>query len=144
MGPEFGHPGHTHELASIRRWKVQAAATVSLSGKVVLADKLSDGLKVYIVSSRSGLLGEWNVPPGGEVETTVPSALIAPGDILDFIVDCGGNNGFDSYLWNPAIHDSSTKALIAESLKDFLGPPPERWTSLAQALLCANEFVFVD
>ena len=144
VGPEFGHPGHTHELASIRRWKVQTAATVSLSGKVVLADKQSDGLKVYIVSSRSGLLGEWSVPPAGEVETMVPSVAIAPGDILDFIVDCGENNGFDSYLWNPAVRDAGSKALIAESLKDFLGPPPERWTSLAQALLCANEFVFVD
>ena len=79
------------------------------------------------------------------------------GDTIDFVVDCRGEVGFDSFSWSPVLKyiSDGTKVAADETREwnaksDFSGPPKEKlkslstWEKYAQVLLLANEFVFVD
>ena len=74
------------------------------------------------------------------------------GETIDFIVDLRGDLNSDSFTWTPRlryVEADGTKAELWNAKTDFAGPaqskkpltPLERY---AQALLLANEFVFVD
>jgi hypothetical protein len=79
---------------------------------------------------------------------------VAAGETLDFVVDCLKNNSYDSFTWPVAVvlntlDDGKTTERQYESPKDFRGPARARTRlspleQYAQALLLANEFVFVD
>jgi hypothetical protein len=76
------------------------------------------------------------------------------GDTLDFVVDCLANESHDSFTWPvivdlSAVEDGKQSARRFEAARDFRGPAPARTRlsaleQYAQALLLANEFVFVD
>ena len=144
LGAGSGHPGFRSDLSAVRRWTPGLAATISISGLITLSSPQSDGIVARIISSQKGLVGEWKVPPTGKVEASVASFNVTAGETLDFLVDCGGNDGFDSFIWNPIVQDAATHVVLGNAERDFTPPAPEAWKELAQALLCANEFIFVD
>ncbi len=85
--------------------------------------------------------------------TDVASLSVAPGETIDFVVDCRQSDDSDSFSWAPVIRTKqvagSANSLVQlwHSVNDFSGPAPARssaWEQLAQALLVSNEFVFVD
>ncbi len=98
-----GHPGDDLAHASVRRWTAPAAATIGITATLEHAAVQGDGVRARIVSSRSGLLGEWSVHHGS-VQTSVAGVQVRSGDTIDFIVDCRDNNDSDSFGWSPTIH----------------------------------------
>jgi hypothetical protein len=77
------------------------------------------------------------------------------GDTIDFVTDCRGNVGCDSFTWAPMIKYAGSREEGEgrrewDAKNDFSGPPKEKppaltpWEKYAQVLLLANELVFVD
>ena len=149
-----GHAGNDLQHAAIRRWTGPAGGKIYISGSLEHTHKEGDGIRASVVSSRHGVLGQWmlhNTKTKAEFERLV----VQKGDTIDFVVDIRGGLNNDDFLWAPIIKaeiDASAKydKTSWEAEKEFAGPPEtpptplKPWESLAQALLMANEFVFVD
>lgn len=146
---EGGHPGGLPQLAVIRRWTAPRAGAVSIAATLAHAAAEGDGVRGRIVSSRVGELGSWTVLHG-KADTRFDRVKVESSETLDFIVDCLANEAFDSFSWPPVIvmtlQGGGTQQWIAPA--DFKGPAASNSLSpleqYAQALLLANEFVFVD
>jgi hypothetical protein len=107
-----------------------------------------DGVRGRIVSSRAGLL----VSAKAHHDTSKldhPRIEVEAGETLDFIVDLTDTLSHDQFLWKiriePITDDPSELAWDAQ--RDFRGEPTEvldPWEQLAQVLMAANEFMFID
>jgi hypothetical protein len=140
-----GHPGHDGAHSVIRRWVAPANVTILADGVIRHGQTEGDGVRARIVSSRTGLVGEWFVHHG-EAKTTTASITVNRGDTLDFVVDPMANDGFDSFQWAPTIR-TADGAQTWDAAANFSAPPPPpltRLTLYAQALMMTNEFMFVD
>ena len=79
---------------------------------------------------------------------------VEPGDTIDFIVSIHESLNNNDFIWSPVIRMTGTKTIRDarewDAKKDFSGPPAQNepalgpWERFAQALLLANEFLFVD
>jgi hypothetical protein len=150
-----GHPGNDAAHAVIRRWSSPADGAVKISGTLRRLSPEGDGARGRIVSSRHGKLGEW-VVKNSSADTVADAVEVRPGDTIDFVVDPIDSPAFDSFSWSPVLKlvrgndaaSSGRSEWNAES--DFaasLTQPAQALTpleKLAQVLLAANEFVFVD
>lgn len=115
-----GHPGNDQQHAAIRRWTAPKAGFVSVAGKLLhnqKGDRDIDGVRARIVSSRSGLVGEWQVTMS-EATTDTAKIEVQRGDVLDFIVDCLSIFEFDAYQWK-----------VGLTLADSLNQTLDRWDS---------------
>jgi hypothetical protein len=146
-----GHPGPSPKWMTIVRWVAPSSMAVSLTGTLEHPSKGGDGVRARLVSSRSGLLGTWEAHEK-KVETTVARIEVRRGETLDLVIDCKGDESFDSYSWAPAFKVLGT---LPEGLRtaswnarnDFHGPEPKAlspWESYAQALMLTNEYYYVD
>jgi hypothetical protein len=150
---EGGHPGGDLKHVVVRRWKAPAGGIASVAATLDQPAEPGDGVRGRIVSSRSGELGSWTVHHG-KVETRVARIDVAAGDTLDFVVDCLMNEAHDSFSWPVvvelnAVEEGKQSMRRFEAAKDFRGPSPTRTRlspleQYAQALLMANEFLFID
>lgn len=148
-----GHPGGSQEFSVIRRWTAPAALTVGITGELEHPGKVGDGVRARIVSSRSGVLGEWAALTG-KVPTRIAPFAVEKGEVLDFIVDIIESDNTDSFLWAPVLAtppapDHPGQVRSWDAARDFRGPtrdpdPLGPWGKYAQVLLSSNEFVFVD
>jgi len=125
-----GHCGENPEFAAIRRWTASAPGQVRVSaGTLAHGSDKGDGVRGRLVSSRHGLVGDWTVH-NQQVETTTPTITIEPGDTLDFITDCRGDVGYDSFRWEVTLESTRPDGShgTIESRKRFSGDPqiPER------------------
>ncbi|HLK13520.1 MAG TPA: PSD1 and planctomycete cytochrome C domain-containing protein [Fimbriimonadaceae bacterium] len=140
-----GHPGHDADHSVIRRWVAPADMTVQISGTLAHRQPQGDGVKGRIISSRTGLLGEWEVH-NREQAAEVASVEVQKGDTLDFVVDPMTSDAYDAFAWSPVVRSVDGKRSW-DSATNF-GPPPgrpvTRLTLYAQALMMTNEFMFVD
>ncbi len=140
-----GHPGNDQNHATILRWIATRDATVEIAGELHRASMEGDGVRARVVSNRFGLLASWDVLPGQKVPTPVPAFEVREGDVIDFLVDCRENSGFDSYHWDPKIQPLNEGKPLTEAAAEFAGPIDiNAWQRYAQALLSSNEFLFVD
>ena len=153
-----GFAGPSSELATIRRWIVPRSARLAITGQLSIqlnsTQPLGDGVRARIVSSRRGKLGEWIVH-GTEETTEINDVPVEPDDTIDFAVDARGRDQHANFTWAPVIclEPSAThpdEKLIWDAAKDFktpaTAPAPafDAWSRLAQVLLEANEFMFLD
>ncbi|MES2463407.1 MAG: DUF1553 domain-containing protein, partial [Armatimonadota bacterium] len=145
-----GHAGSREDQAAIRRWTAPVSGAVDITGVLKHDSPEGDGVRGRIVSSRSGLVGEW-VVHNGKATTTGTGIAVLKGDTLDFMVDCRTGDGFDSFSWSPTIKrtGAESKSWVAEA--QFTGPmmasiekPLTKWERYVQALLMTNEFYFID
>lgn len=143
LRPDGGHPGHDSTQAAIRRWSSESSARVRITGTVELPAAQSSGIIARIVSDRQGLLREVTVPPRSKLPVEAEIDL-QPGEILDFILDSGGDENSDGFRWVPRIAEIKSGHVLAQADRDFSGPRPDPWHELTHALICSNEFVFVD
>jgi hypothetical protein len=140
-----GHPAS--DRAAIRRWTAPRDGVISIAGQLAHSEKHGDGVQGRIVSSRAGELLQVAAERGATVDASVARVEVKAGETLDFIVECRANETSDSFSWTPAIHGDLGDF---DANIGFAGPPPARatpltgWEKYAQALLAANEFVFVD
>ena len=144
---EGGHPGADADHAVIRRWTAPSDGAVKIGGLLKHAGAQGDGIRGRIVSSRTGLLGEWAVHHG-EAATEVADAPIRKGDTLDFVVDCRAEDSYDGFGWTPTITRKDGSASWSAQ-EQYRGPdaPLARmtnWERYVQALLMTNEFIYVD
>ncbi len=140
-----GHPGNTRARACVRRWTAPRTATVNITGLLKHEPEQGDGIRAFVVASRSGELKAATVHKTN-VEMNVENIAVEAGDTLDFIVDIGDNLNSDQFLWEPSIVTAERRW---EAKPEFTGPMPapdylEPWEQYAQVLLLANEFAFVD
>lgn len=145
-----GHPGNDKNHAAIRRWTAPKAMTLAIRSRLTHDSAAGDGIRGFMVSSRVGFLGS-AVIQGKSMDLNVATLAVEAGETIDFLVDIGGGLNSDQFLWKidlKGAHDDPErpgKAWNAES--DFpvdQATPLTAWEQLAQALLCSNEFLFVD
>jgi hypothetical protein len=117
-----GHPGRP-EFCAIRRWTAPADGQLSLTGTLEHASPSGDGVRGRLVSSRTGLIGEWQIH-NGSVATPVGPIAVAAGETLDFITDCLTNENADSFGWpvKLSLETTAEAARIYDSQADFHGP----------------------
>lgn len=145
-----GHPG-TPERAVVRRWASPSKAFVRVHGLLKHPSDQGDGITAYIARPGHPVLWTGHVHNGAS-PTDPPVFEVAPGEVVDFVVHCGGNESFDSFSWAPTLDLLETAEAAApfdshDAARDFGGPPPPplaAWEKFAQTLLMTNEFVFVD
>jgi mono/diheme cytochrome c family protein len=145
LNAQGGHPGRDAAHAVVRRWTAPAALTVGIQGQLAHRQPEGDGVRARIVSSRTGLLGEWQAH-NGEAKTEVAATSVQRGDTLDFIVDAKGGEAFDGFAWAPTVRTADGKQVW--SAATGFGPPvgsaASRLALYAQALMMTNEFLFID
>jgi hypothetical protein len=144
LSPQGGHPGHDGN-AVIRRWIAPATVIVQVEGLLAHAQPEGDGVRARIISSRTGLIGEWQAH-NSEISTTGGLVSVQKGDTIDFVVDAIGGESFDTFSWAPVIRSSDDEQIWGATANYSPPPPPAltRLTLYAQALMMTNEFLFVD
>jgi len=152
LDDDGGHPGSGKDRMVIRRWTAPVSGKIQVNGVLRHASDKGDGVRGRIISSRTGLLSEGQVLNKAE-SLAVKPIEVSKGETIDFIVDEVGNTSFDSFTWAPKIEYLATEAQVPKRLfmakTDFeLSEDADlalsRITTLAQALLMSNEFMFVD
>ncbi len=121
-----GHPGGSPKLASIKRWTAPREGFIAVSGQLQHGSENGDGVRSRVVSSRSGLAGEWTAKNNG-IETPVARVEVRAGDTLDFVTDAITNENSDSFNWPIQLRLTDTSGAELHtwnSLGDFHGPLP--------------------
>jgi hypothetical protein len=144
-----GHAGNDLDHAVVRRWTAPNDGAVRVDSTLIHDVAAGDGVRASIVSSRHGLVRS-AVAHDSRSAMDVPSVDVRAGDTLDFVVDIRGSLNSDQFTWAPVISEVSpldrpgttwsAEAEFGDTPVPWLGP----WEQLAQALLMANEFCFVD
>ncbi|HTN75373.1 MAG TPA: DUF1549 and DUF1553 domain-containing protein, partial [Pirellulaceae bacterium] len=127
-----GHTGDAPSHATIRRWTAHRAGVVAISGKLQHPSENGDGVRARVVSSRSGMAGQWRAQKS-EVVTDVAKLEVLAGDTLDFIVDCVGDVNSDSFAWVVDIKLSNNAGELLggwNSSNNFHGPTSARLPQL--------------
>jgi len=157
LNADGGHVGNDQNHAAIRRWRAPRDGVVSVTGELNHPSDKGDGVRARIVSSRTGLLGEWSAK-NSKAAANLERIEVRRGDLLDFTADCRQTVEFDSFHWSPVVRmadrpgkSATGKAREWNANTDFSGPakpvekrPLTAWEKYAQVLLLANELMFVD
>jgi hypothetical protein len=161
LNAEGGHPGNDQQHAAIRRWVAPRDGRVAIYGELHHPEDKGDGVRARVVSSASGLAGEWTAFKS-KTSTPVEKLPVKRGDLIDFITDCRESVSHDSFTWSPKIKymasegassassTASSERVEWDAKADFAGPVKEKprsldvWQKYAQVLLLANETLFVD
>jgi hypothetical protein len=154
LNADGGHPGNDQQHAAIRRWIAARDGAITVSGELHHPEEKGDGVRARVVSSASGVAGEWTAYHN-KTATAIEKLHVKRGDIVDFITDCRESVSHDSFTWSPRIKYIAGNASRDERTEwnvktDFAGPPKEKprpldaWQKYAQVLLLANETMFVD
>jgi hypothetical protein len=143
-----GHPGNDRSHAIIRRWTAPEAMTIQVSSEFRHEPAAGDGVRAFVVSSRSGRLQSATVHQQ-TVPLNVETLTVDRGETIDFVVDINEVLNSDQFLWRIQIQprEATGETRSWDSEKDFTVNTTLRLTpmeQLAQVLFCSNEFLFVD
>ncbi len=147
--------------ATIRRWFAPFDGRVDIYAELIHSSDSGDGVKCLVVSSRTGLLGQWAAANSSQL-TVLTNVEVRQGETLDFVT--AGVKGPkaeiysepESFNWAPTvtIQDRYKPGMPGSPLRwdarhDFMDPahvplPLTAWEELAQVLLLSNEFAWVD
>ena len=118
-----------------------------ISTDIKVPSPSSDGVTLSITGKDGTVMKIWKVTPGESLKANIMSTSLKQGQSLFFIVSAGKTDTSDSFTWNPVIRENATgrswqassafNAATANTLESL-------WIQLAQALLAANEFAFLD
>jgi cytochrome c553 len=151
-----GHTGRGH-TANVIRWVAPAAATIRIIAPFKHATKAGDGIRTWVLHSRTGLLGEKHLLPEQAHEFRFENLEVQAGDIITFAAGRGVDENSDSYSWTPHIEIQDSPGapftLWTDASRDFLNKgkwpvnlprPQSPLSQLAHVLIISNEFQFVD
>lgn len=148
-----GHPGNDLKHTIVRRWTATRNGDYAIVSKISHEPTVGDGIRAFVSHSTKGLLRSAALHHSTE-KIDVDSIACKKGDTLDFIVDIRDSLNSDQFLWAPRItlagstgSGGDTATLVSDAEKDFAGESMgllDRWQQLAQVLMLANEFMFVD
>ncbi len=139
-----GHTGNDLAHAAIRRWTAPRAMKVTIRSTLIHEPTEGEGVRGFLVASRGGLLKRVAVHHSQE-ELNAGDLDLQAGDTLDFVADMGNKLSHNQFLWKATITASDESRW--DSQRDFENQGTTRldpWEQLAQVILSANEFVFVD
>jgi hypothetical protein len=139
--------------------------TINIQSMLVHEPEPGDGIRAFIVSSRTGVLAS-TVIHQAKQQPAVAGIAVEAGETLDFLVDIREQLNSDQFLWSIELREAvpskdaganggspdttplpSPSAVTWSSTADFPKAPNPELTplqQLAQILLCSNEFLFVD
>jgi hypothetical protein len=126
--------------------------TYAITSTLIHEPAVGDGIRAFISQEGRGLLRS-TVLHHSTAALNLEAMSMSAGDVVDFIVDIRDGLNSDQFLWSPKITIVASTgaggdgAQSWDAQKDFSGPPSQllnRWEQLAQALMLANEFVFLD
>ncbi len=146
-----GHPGNDRAHAAVRRWTAPRAMTIAIRSKLVHEPAAGDGIRAFVVSSKVGLLGSAKLH-AKSTDLKVEAVAVEAGETIDFLVDIGEGLNSDQFLWSIVLRelaggDGEKPVQLWDAKRDFpadSATPLSPWEQLAQAVLCSNEFLFVD
>lgn len=148
-----GHPGNDRRHAVVRRWVAPVDGSFDVRSTLLHEPAAGDGIRAFVSHQRTGKLRGLKLHQGS-ADLNFDAVPFKAGDTLDFIVDIGDGLNSDQFLWSPRITlgamtgaggDSSVRGWDAS--QDFAAQPRSQlnaWEQLAQVLMLANEFMFVD
>jgi hypothetical protein len=118
-----GHTGKNPDFAAIRRWTAPLSGTVEIKGSLHHPSENGDGVRSRIVSSRTGIAGDWTAL-NAQVDTSIAAIEVAAGDTIDFVTDCRTNETSDSFAWGIEILLTQPDGYVAtwKSDQGFTGP----------------------
>ncbi|MDZ4847805.1 MAG: PSD1 and planctomycete cytochrome C domain-containing protein [Pirellulaceae bacterium] len=140
-----GHPGKSLDYCCVRRWTAPRNGRLAIRGTIEHASEEGDGVRASIFHNLEQAMGTWTAKHG-KASTTVKSLEVKEADIVDFVVDCIENEGFDTFTW-PVVLSFEDSPEKYDSKEDFSSMQPTLSTPIQQAiqaLLMTNEFCFVD
>ncbi len=142
-----GHPGNDRNVAAIRRWTAPRNMTVTIQSHLVHEPGAGDGIRALIVSSSQGVLKSTKIHQMTE-DLNVDALDVKQGETLDFVVDINEVLNSDQYFWTSTIQEQHVdEPAVWNSTTDFPSNTTaelDAWEQIAQVVLCANEFLFVD
>jgi hypothetical protein len=117
-----GHPD-SPERSVIRRWVAPRDGVVAITGSLDHSTGNGDGVRGRIVSSRSGLAGEWTAYNGSS-PTSASGIAVQAGDTIDLVADCRETITSDSFAWTATLtlQPADGAALTFSSSDGFHGP----------------------
>ncbi len=139
-----GHPSNDVKHGVVARWQAPDGVGVSVSGHLQRRSEQGDGVRLQVVHSRLGVIRELEIKGKDKKEFLLNEVQMKKGETLDFVVDCQQGSNSDSFTWNLDVRQEGHKKW---AYADEFGGPGKIATpleNLAQALLCTNEFMFVD
>ena len=125
--------------------------TVRLVGQLKKPSDKGNGVRVFVLSEGKGLVKDVLVEPAKTGEVVVNEVSVAAGESVTFAVGAEGDTNSDSFEWKLEVYEGDR--LLSEAKRDFCGLdgwPMNRTKAqaplaqLAQVLMMANEFQFID
>ena len=147
---QSGHTGNG-EISPAARWTAPKAMTVRLVGQLKKPSDKGNGVRVFVLSEGKGLVKDVLVEPAKTGEVVVNEVSVAAGESVTFAVGAEGDTNSDSFEWKLEVYEGDR--LLSEAKRDFCGLdgwPMNRTKAqaplaqLAQVLMMANEFQFID
>jgi hypothetical protein len=132
--------------AAIRRWTAPRDMRITIRSTLVHEPSEGEGVRGFLISSSAGLLKGTKVHHG-QAHLNVAALDVKTGETLDFVADIGNKLSHNQFLWQATIANRGNADESFDSKQSFGGPAQELlapWEQLAQVLLSANEFVFID
>ena len=139
-----GHPSNDPKRNVVIRWSAQDLGAVSLVGLLERPSDQGDGVHLSVVHSQRGIIHQQAIGGTEKSDWKLNGVEMKRGETLDFIIGHRQNNNSDSFNWQLEIRGQGGEKW---NYTDEFGGPGSIATpleNLAQALLCANEFMFVD
>ena len=127
-----GHPD-IPERAVIRRWTAPEDGVITITGTLSHGSENGNGIRGRVVSSQSGLAGEFTAFNGSS-ETAVAELKVIAGDAIDFVTDSQGDHNSDSFNWpvTIALRPVAGGSREFASTSGFHGPPDSTETLPAE------------
>ena len=131
-----GHPGAGADQAVVRRWVSPVRGTITIRGSLQHPAENGDGVRGRMISSRTGLAGEW-LAKKNSVATETKELTVEPGDLIDFITDCRDTVESDSFVWTVDLQQTNSAGPAGQGSKwssaaAFQGPAAASKPLLAQ------------
>ncbi len=104
VGDVYQHPGPV--LNSVRTWTAPRAGMINVSWNAITVGAGGNGTKVKVLKNTKAIWGEYLIAANSSWVGTdvVLNQTIVAGDVIRFVVNANGDNGYDSTNWVPVIN----------------------------------------
>ncbi|MDG1897757.1 MAG: PSD1 and planctomycete cytochrome C domain-containing protein [Fuerstiella sp.] len=148
LNRDGGHTGHDLRHCPVRRWIADRDCSIKIHSILKHSTDQGDGVHGHLLFQDRSLATTHVHNSSGSL--SAKSVAVKAGDSVDFVADCGANESHDSFTWKIRIEQSvdgrpvrtwdSSAEFSSEAATSRLGAVAQ----LAQTLMLANEFMFVD
>lgn len=150
-----GHPGG--KMGVILRWTADGGGKLNIAGTVNHGSPAGDGVRITVISSKQGQLGQWIVAHG-EQNLSMEPIRVEAGEQILFVNDNNGELTSDNFDWHwivQSLNDDGKVSKTWDSIQGFHGPLDSTQainlsilknalTDLCHVLLSSNEFSYID